>query len=215
MSRSRAWTSSSWVATCSGGRCRSSASSDCGAQAAVCVAGNCERDVLHPASEAGRWCEAQLDEETRSFVATWQPTIEREVAGLGRVVFCHATPGNDEAIVTTLTPDDDVRAALASTDAAVVICGHTHAQFDRSVPGAPRLVNAGSVGLPYEGRPGAFWALLDGGLELRRTEYDVDLALARLERAGFPSFADVFRDALRGVTTADAAAAHFESRRGA
>ena len=161
------------------------------------------------------WCYDQLDAETRSFVATWESTIERDVPGLGRVVFCHATPGDDEGIVTTLTPDDAVRAAFATTSAEVVICGHTHVQFDRAVVGAPRVVNAGSVGLPYEGRPGACWACIDDGVELRRTDYDVERSLERLERAGFPRFADHFPDALRGVTTADEAAAHFESRRGA
>ena len=116
--------------------------------------------------------------------------------------------------MTTLTPDDALRAAFATTSADVAICGHTHVQFDRAVAGAPRVVNAGSVGLPYEGRPGACWALVDDGVELRRTEYDVESSLERLERAGFPGFADLFPDALRGVTTADEAAAHFESLRG-
>ena len=182
---------------------------------AVCIAGNCERNVLTPTSDADRWCHEQLDEETRSFVATWESTIEREVPGLGRVVFCHATPEDDEAIVTTLTPDDAVRAAFDTTRADLVICGHTHVQFDRAVAGAPRLVNAGSVGLPYEGRPGACWALVDDGVELRQTEYDVESALERLEQAGFPRFADLFPDALRGATTAEEATAHFESVRGA
>jgi predicted phosphodiesterase len=179
------------------------------------VAGNCERHVLNPTSDADRWCLEQLDAETRSFAATWESTIERDVPGVGRVVFCHATPTDDEAIVTTLTPDDAVRAAFATTSAEVVICGHTHVQFDRAVAGAPRLVNAGSVGLPYEGRPGACWALVDDGVHLRRTEYDVESSLERLEQAGFPRFADLFPDSLRGVTTAEEATERFESLRGA
>ena len=141
------------------------------------MAGNCERDVLTPTDDVDRWCLEQLDAETRSFVATWESTIERDVPGVGRVVFCHATPTDDEEIVTRLTPDDAVRAAFATTSADVVVCGHTHVQFDRAVAGAPRLVNAGSVGLPYEGRPGACWALVDDGVDLRRTEYDVESSL--------------------------------------
>lgn len=178
------------------------------------LAGNCERNVLTPGSDADRWCHEQLDVETRAFVATWEPTIERDVPGLGRVVFCHGTPGDDEAIVTMLTPDEDVRAAFATTSADVVVCGHTHVQFDRAVVGAPRLVNAGSVGLPYEGRPGACWALVGDDVELRHTAYDVEGSLERLERPGFPRFADTFPDALRGVTTAEEATKRFESLRG-
>ena len=38
-------------------------------------------------------------------------------------------------------------------------------------------MNAGSVGRPYEGRPGAFWALLEAGeVELRHTPYAVEAA---------------------------------------
>jgi hypothetical protein len=76
-------------------------------------------------------------------------------------------------------------------------------------------VNAGSVGLPYEGRPGAHWLLLGDDVELRCSAYDVEAALAELETAGFPPFADLFPGSLRGTTTADEATAHFESRRGA
>jgi diadenosine tetraphosphatase ApaH/serine/threonine PP2A family protein phosphatase len=57
-----------------------------------------------------------------------------------------------------------------------VVVGHTHIQFDESHEGL-RLVNAGAVGMPYEGRRGAFWAMVsDGAIDLRRTEYDVEAA---------------------------------------
>ena len=49
-----------------------------------------------------------------------------------------------------------------------------------------RSINPGSVGLPYEGRPGAFWALLGSDVELRRTEYDVGRAAAAYRESGFP-----------------------------
>ena len=179
------------------------------------VSGNCERDVLQGASETASWCSERLDGETRSFVGTWPRAIEHELEGLGRVVFCHATPRDDEQILTVLTPDDDLRAALAGGDADVVVSGHTHVRLDRTVPGGPRLVNPGSVGLPYQGTAGAFWALVDGDIEPRRTEYDVEAALTLLGTVGFPAFADVFPEALRGEVSAESASAHFERRRGA
>jgi predicted phosphodiesterase len=166
------------------------------AAGATFLRGNCERNVLRPESDTDRWCSARLDDETRALVADWPLTVARELDGLGAVVFCHATPSDDEGIVPR-------------------VCGHTHVQFDRTPPGAPRLVNAGSVGLPYEGRPGAHWALLADDVEHRRTAYGVDRALVELEAAGFPPFADLFPDALRGTTTAAEATAHFESQRGA
>jgi predicted phosphodiesterase len=88
---------------------------------------------------------------------------------IGRVLFCHATPRNDEEIFTKISPDERWGEVLAGVDADVVVCGHTHVQFDRRI-GDIRLVNAGSVGMPYEHEPGAYWALLDGtDVELRHT----------------------------------------------
>lgn len=178
------------------------------------LAGNCERAVLHDDSDADRWCRAQLDADLLADVAGWPATIELDVSGLGRVLFCHATPRSDDEIITRLTPDDAVAAALSGTEADIVVCGHTHVQVDRAVPGAPRLVNAGSVGLPCEGRPGAFWALLEGGVTLRRTPYEIDSALARLAEPGFPAVEEVFFEQVRGEVTASSASEYFESLRG-
>ena len=180
---------------------------------ATFVSGNCERDVLNPDSDIDRWCSERLVE--RASVASWPLTVDRDVERLGHVVFCHATPFDDEAILTRITPDEEVSAVLGGVDAAVVVCGHTHVQFDRHVRGGPRLVNAGSVGLPYEGTEGAYWALVGPDVALRRTAYDVERAIAQLRNTGFPRFDEVFARSLGGGVTAVEATAEFESRRGA
>jgi predicted phosphodiesterase len=182
---------------------------------ATFVSGNCERDVLHPHGDVDTWCYERLDESERAFVASWPPVVELDLAGLGKAVFCHATPRDDEAILTRITPDESVAAALAGIDAAVVVCGHTHVQFDRLVPGGLRLVNAGSVGLPYEGAAGAFWAIVGPDIDHRRTVYDVERALAVLGATTFPRFDEIFARALEGRVGADEATRRFESRRGA
>jgi predicted phosphodiesterase len=179
------------------------------------LAGNCEREVLHGDDEADQWCRAQLDAELLAEVAGWPLTIELDVDGLGCVLFCHATPRSDREIVTRLTPDGAVAEAFAATKADVAVCGHTHVQVDRVLAGALRFVNAGSVGMPCEGQSGAFWALLNGGIVLRRTEYAVEPALARLLEPGFPSVEDVFFEQVRGQVTAESASEYFESLRGA
>lgn len=177
------------------------------------LAGNCEREVLSGESEADTWCRAQLSSALLDEVERWPATIRLDVLGLGRVLFCHATPRSDEAILTRLTPDEAVAAALADAAADVVVCGHTHVQLERLVRGAPRLVNAGSVGMPCEGRPGAFWTLLDGDVKRRSTRYPIEPALARLRAPGFPGFEDRFAAQVRGDVTAESASEHFESRR--
>ena len=104
---------------------------------------------------------------------------------LGGVRYCHGSPRRDDEILTKVSPDARFRAALEGVEERVVVGGHTHVQFERVVDGI-RFANAGSVGLPYEGRPGAFWALLDGEtVELRRTPYAVDAAVAAMRATAY------------------------------
>jgi len=180
---------------------------------ALFVAGNCEREVLAASDESSTWCRAQLAAGELDFVSGWPATVRLQLDGLGSAVFCHATPRSDDEILTRTTPEADVAAALSGVEADVVVCGHTHVQYDRRVSGAPRLVNAGSIGLPYQGEPGAFWALLGPGVELRRTTYDVDAALVSLASSGFLSSAEIFGESLRGAASAESATAYFESKR--
>jgi diadenosine tetraphosphatase ApaH/serine/threonine PP2A family protein phosphatase len=88
----------------------------------------------------------------------------------------------------------------------VIVGGHTHRQFDRRMLGR-RIVNAGSVGLPYEGVAAAFWALLGPDVELRRTDYDVPAAVARMTAAGG---SDYLQESLVVPTDPDEVAAFFE-----
>jgi putative phosphoesterase len=133
------------------------------------IRGNADREVYEDEPglaphEAFEYARARLSAEQLDFLRTRPLTVS-----IGRVLFCHATPRNDEEILTKISPDERWREALAGVDADVVVCGHTHVQFDRRI-GDIRLVNAGSVGMPYEHEPGAYWALLDGtDVELRHT----------------------------------------------
>lgn len=98
--------------------------------------------------------------------------------------FCHATPRSDTEIFTRLTPEEFLRPVFADVDAALVVCGHTHMQFDRTI-GSTRIVNAGSVGMPF-GDPGAYWLLLDPDAQLRHTAYDLEAAADRIRRTAYP-----------------------------
>jgi predicted phosphodiesterase len=105
---------------------------------------------------------------------------------LDGVLYCHASPRRDDEMLTRLSPPERWEAALAGVAARLVVAGHTHQQDDRTV-GATRFVNAGSVGLPYEGDGGARWLwVVDGEPELRTTEYDGARAGARMLEAGWP-----------------------------
>jgi len=74
---------------------------------------------------------------------------------------------------------------FAGTDEALIVCGHTHMQFDRMV-GDKRVVNAGSVGAPFAEPPGAYWLMLGPGVQLRRTDYDFERAAELVRATAFP-----------------------------
>lgn len=160
------------------------------------VSGNSEREAIavfdgEPASDdppglAAAWSANAIDREWRDEIISWPIALE-----LDGVRFCHGSPRSDTEILTTATPDEAFADALSGVEEPLVVGGHTHRQFRREMPSGPSYANAGSVGLPYEGRPGAFWMIVrDGAPELRETSYDLDAALHDLRAAGFAQYDD-------------------------
>ncbi len=141
-------------------------------------------DVPAQFREAVRWVARQLHPEHERLLASWPKTCRVEIRGLGGVLFCHATPRNDTEIFTRLTPEDRLVPVFEGLDVSVVVCGHTHMQFDRKV-GSIRVLNAGSVGMPF-GEPGAYWLLLGSSIQLRHTPYDLAKASERIRDTEYP-----------------------------
>jgi len=131
------------------------------------VRGNSDRELtpgeegLAPA-EVVEEARSRLSEEEIAFLYELPPTQR-----VGDVLYCHASPRNDVDIFTERTPEERITGLFDGLDVPTVVCGHTHTQFERTVAGV-RVVNAGSVGMPYEDEPGAYW-LLD--LVHRRTPF--------------------------------------------
>jgi putative phosphoesterase len=175
------------------------------------VRGNADREVVSaydrgsatedarssdPALRASGWAASRIGDHYRNLMATFEEQVMVEIEGLGAVLFCHATPNSDEEILTTATPEARLREILAGLGQDVVVCGHVHTQYDRRLDDR-RVINAGSVGLPYQGEPvGAFWALLGPeAVELRRSEYDIRGAVNNFRALGYPGVED-FEEAL-------------------
>jgi predicted phosphodiesterase len=156
------------------------------------VRGNAERALLElgngeveEPTDRERWMLAKHDAEDLALLGTFEPTVLVEIDGLGATCFSHGSPRSDEECVTERTPPERVREFMEGIDASVVVTAHVHVSYDRAVDGV-RLVGPGSVGLPYEGRVGAYWALLGPDAELRRTEYDVEAAVVRMRETDDP-----------------------------
>src|SRR6266516_3308872 len=164
---------------------------------AVWVRGNCERYLVEvfdgsyratgaPYDAGTIWCGRQLTQAWRDRLAALPLTATVAVDGLGPVLFCHATARDDEEIVLVDSPMEWFAEGFAGVEEATVICGHTHMPFDR-LAGGRRIVNPGSVGMPY-GPPGsaAYWALLGPDVTLRRTPYDAHAAAERMRPSAWP-----------------------------
>ena len=134
--------------------------------------------------EIYRWTAAQLQSEFEPVLARWPKTLQLEIDGLGQVLFCHSTLRSETEVFTRLTAEDRLLPLFEPLQVSMLVCGHTHMQFDRMI-GKTRVVNAGSVGMPF-GEPGAYWLLLGPDVQLRRTLYDSTQAAEHIRGTEYP-----------------------------
>src|SRR5580692_11757646 len=165
------------------------------------VRGNADRELVALArgeAEAGDipdpiapWAARQLGPDHVDWLARLPYPVTLAVDGFGDVLFCHATPRDDEEVVVVDSRLDRWTEVLAGLpeQTMTVVCGHTHMPFVR-LAHRRQIINPGSVGMPY-GRAGAHWALLSAGsVSLRRSEFDLRQARADLCRlSSFPGVA--------------------------
>lgn len=177
------------------------------------VRGNADRGLIDafdgkaPSAMPGPfqdWAAAQIDKSQRDFLASFEASVTLEgIDGVGRVLFCHASPRNDTDVFLISSPEERVRLLMAGVDADLVVCGHTHMQFDRMVDGL-RIVNAGSIGMAY-GEPGAHWVMLGPGVDLRRTDFDRSSAARRIRELSWPGAGDFAAKNVLSVPTVEEA----------
>jgi predicted phosphodiesterase len=165
---------------------------------ALAIRGNADRDLGDP------WLEERLGAERLTWLTSLPEQLELDVDGVGRVLFCHGSPRSDEEMLLRTASAGRLTEILAGVEADVVVCGHTHMQFERVV-GSQRVVNAGSVGLPY-GATGAHWLELGPGVRHRRTPYDP----APLRRSEWPRAAEIV-SVIESPPSEEQAIAEFEA----
>jgi len=205
---------------------------------AITIRGNGERELIEARlrldagsarvdpddvwSTRTHWAAGVLDRERLEWMGALPPLSSVEIDGLGDVLFCHGSPRSDEELVTVETPETRLAEALAGTSAGIIATAHTHVRYERHVLGRT-LFNPGSVGMPYEGEPGAYWALLGvpgtsgskgpldpSVVEHRRTAYDLDETERRYCTSGDP-MTDEMIEILRQPPTPAEVIAHAEA----
>jgi len=176
------------------------------------VMGNGDRELIDPDPGGNapvallQWCQERLTAADRDRLAAFEPTVR-----IDDVLFCHGSPRSDTEIITAVSPEERLAPMFEGVAEPTIVIGHTHHQFDRAVLGK-RLLNAGSVGMPYEDEAAAYWLSLDDGEPtLRRTDYDVAAAVERLRASGFPDIENVLlRESLLEPVGSAFIARHFE-----
>lgn len=170
------------------------------------IRGNGDREVVmafdgkelpSTMSEKGRkrtqWAATQLTQSQREFLAKLPTSVSIPIDGLGNALFCHATPSSDEEIFTPLTKEKQIQHIFSDVQQKTVVCGHTHMQFERSLENT-HIFNAGSVGMPFAYKSGAYWLLLSSkGIEFRYTTYDIEMAVQEIKASGDP-YGDEFAE---------------------
>src|SRR3954462_13338076 len=155
---------------------------------------------------------ARLDRADRDFLAAFEPVVRLEADDVGPTLFCHGSPRRDPEVITQGPPPGRLAPMRAAVDEPTVVIGHTHHQFVLE-HGGRRVVNAGAVGMPYQGAAAAFWLLRGPEIDLRRTDYEVEGAVATMRAAGPPDIEEgMLAGSLVNPTDADTVARIFEDR---
>lgn len=164
------------------------------------IIGNCETSVLdyiknkplknipENVLKCISWTADQLPKKYIEFLAAWPKTITLNVKELGNVFFCHATPKSETQNFTRLTPIKKLLTIFEGTKEQMIVCGHTHMQFDLNI-GKYRISNAGSVGMPF-GNPGAYWLILGTKFDFRYTNYNFSKAANDILKTSYPDAAN-------------------------
>ena len=158
---------------------------------------------LRDFSDRIHWCIDQLSFDEHDFLHKLPGECDLHAEGYGYVIGYHGIPGDDEG--TTLSPtsnEDEATDALLDREGTLGIGGHIHVQMDRTV-GAWRIVNVGSVGVPFDNSGKAQYGIFtfENGevqVDLRAVSYDIEAVIADSRERGNPA-TDWLAGRLRGA----------------
>ena len=145
------------------------------------------------------WTKEHTSDANKAWLRTLAPQIRFEADGL-RFLLVHGSPRKMNEYLYEDKPDSTFARIAADAGADVIVCGHTHRPYDKTVAGT-RFINDGSAGKPKDGDSRACWALVETGpagvtVEFRRVDYDIDAAAQGILASDLPhEFAAQLREA--------------------
>jgi putative phosphoesterase len=135
------------------------------------------------------WTALQLGKAEREWLEALPPELTVEVGG-AEVLVVHGSPQGDTDYIYPSITRQALLSKLEGRRPAVLVCGHSHVPFRRTVAGV-RVLNCGSVGRPVDGDPRGTFGMVDsseGGIRTRivRFAYPVDHVTMDLESRRVP-----------------------------
>jgi len=143
---------------------------------------------------AFRWTEQRLSQAQWHFLRSL-PFSHKIPLQHGLWLAVHGSPRSDEEGFTLETDADMLASMSIDPHVSLLTCGHTHVPMDKLIDGV-RIVNTGSVGLPFDGDPRACYAIISNleartaagiQVDLRRVEYDLNRAAEDLFAVDHPA----------------------------
>lgn len=179
-------------------------------EAALSIAGNYDLKTLQVKEKKEKWKKSKRPEKLLAFDWAYEhlskdarqylsslPSERRFTTYGKRILITHGSPASNEEPLTSQTPIKRLRELASQSEADVIIVGHSHQPFTKTVDGV-MFVNTGSVGRPDDGDPRASYALLTFGpdtltVKHYRVRYDTEKIAAAVRDYGLPeSFARIF-----------------------
>ena len=143
------------------------------------------------------WTKQHVSDANKTWLRGLQREIRFEADGL-RVCLVHGSPRKINEYLYEDKPDSTFARIAADAQADLIVCGHTHRPYEKSVAGV-RFVNDGSTGKPKDGDPRACWALVDTAsrsVTFRRVDYDIERTARAIQASDLPhEFAEQLREA--------------------
>ena len=145
------------------------------------------------------WTNARTSSDNKAFLRALPFQIPLEIGGRS-VLLVHGSPRKINEYLYEDRPDRSLERIMDQSGVDLLVCGHTHLPYDRTISSGRRVVNAGSVGKPKDGDPRACYILLrESGDEIEvefvRVAYDVEKAARSIEASDMPDeFAAMLRE---------------------
>ncbi|MGB7341031.1 MAG: metallophosphoesterase family protein [Phototrophicaceae bacterium] len=145
------------------------------------------------------WSNAHVTDDNKAYLRNLPPHHTITI-GKSDILLVHGSPRKVNEYLYEDRSDASLMRIMDGIDASVMICGHTHLPYDRTLPDGRRIINAGSVGKPKDNNRDACYIVVKASdntisVEFIRVPYDVEHAARAIEATTMPNeFAQMLRD---------------------